>query len=102
MVLDKGLGLHQAEDLMEAAPYIDIIKLGWGTSRLFSEKTGFTVSKIISLPPDVFYISALSERYRESKFPFISGFVKGMGFLLRSLFKTAGSSSLIYILKKRS
>ena len=39
MVLDKGLGLHQAEDLMEAAPYIDIIKLGWGTSRLFSEKT---------------------------------------------------------------
>ena len=39
MVLDKGLGLHQVEDLMEAAPYIDIIKLGWGTSRLFSEKT---------------------------------------------------------------
>jgi len=38
MVLDKGLGLNQAEDLMEAAPYIDIIKLGWGTSRLFSEK----------------------------------------------------------------
>lgn len=38
MVLDKGLGMNQAEDLMEAAPYIDIIKLGWGTSRLFSEK----------------------------------------------------------------
>jgi phosphosulfolactate synthase len=38
MVLDKGLGLYQAADLMEAAPYIDIIKLGWGTSRLFSEK----------------------------------------------------------------
>jgi len=38
MVLDKGLGMNQAEDLMEGAPYIDIIKLGWGTSRLFSEK----------------------------------------------------------------
>jgi phosphosulfolactate synthase len=38
MVLDKGLGLNQARDLMEAALYIDIIKLGWGTSRLFSEK----------------------------------------------------------------
>lgn len=38
MVLDKGLGLYQAEDLMEAAPYIDIIKLGWGTPRLFSEQ----------------------------------------------------------------
>ncbi len=37
MVLDKGLGMNQAEDLMEAAPYIDIIKLGWGTSRLFPE-----------------------------------------------------------------
>jgi phosphosulfolactate synthase len=38
MVLDKGLGLYQAKDLMEAAPYIDIIKLGWGTPRLFSEE----------------------------------------------------------------
>jgi phosphosulfolactate synthase len=38
MVLDKGLGLYQANDLMEAAPYIDIIKLGWGTPRLFSEE----------------------------------------------------------------
>jgi len=38
MVLDKGLGLYQAKDLMEAASYIDIIKLGWGTPRLFSEK----------------------------------------------------------------
>lgn len=37
MVLDKGLGLGQARDLMHAAPYIDIIKLGWATPRLFSE-----------------------------------------------------------------
>ena len=32
-VLDKGLGPQQIHDLMAtAAPYIDIVKLGWGTS----------------------------------------------------------------------
>ena len=32
-VLDKGLGPAQIDDLMAvAAPYIDIVKLGWGTS----------------------------------------------------------------------
>ena len=39
MVLDRGMGFHAAEDLMEyASEYIDIIKLGWGTHRLCSEK----------------------------------------------------------------
>ena len=32
-VLDKGLGPAQVDDLMAvAAPFIDIVKLGWGTS----------------------------------------------------------------------
>lgn len=31
-VLDKGLGLNQVKDLLETShPYIDIVKLGWGT-----------------------------------------------------------------------
>jgi phosphosulfolactate synthase len=39
MVLDKGLGYHAAQDLMEyASEYIDILKLGWGTHRLCSEE----------------------------------------------------------------
>ncbi|MGB3460308.1 MAG: phosphosulfolactate synthase [Halobacteriota archaeon] len=39
MVLDKGLGYHAAQDLMEyASEYVDIIKLGWGTHRLCSEE----------------------------------------------------------------
>jgi phosphosulfolactate synthase len=34
-VLDKGLGLHQIEDLLAtAADYIDIVKFGWGTGYL--------------------------------------------------------------------
>lgn len=33
MVLEKGLGLHGIEDMLEVAgPYIDYVKLGWGTS----------------------------------------------------------------------
>ena len=32
-VLDKGLGLGQIADLVAVAgPYIDIVKLGWGTA----------------------------------------------------------------------
>ena len=42
MVMDKGLGLHAAADLMQvAAPYIDFVKLGWTTgyvSGVLSEK----------------------------------------------------------------
>jgi len=38
-VLDKGLGYFAALDLVEqAAEYIDLIKLGWGTARLISEE----------------------------------------------------------------
>ncbi|MEO6151255.1 MAG: phosphosulfolactate synthase, partial [Mucilaginibacter sp.] len=33
MVMDKGLSLREAENMIEVAgPYIDLIKLGWGTS----------------------------------------------------------------------
>lgn len=35
-VLDKGMGLLQLQDfVIDAGPYVDIIKFGWGTSRLF-------------------------------------------------------------------
>jgi phosphosulfolactate synthase len=35
-VLDQGMNLFQLRDfLADAAPYIDLAKLGWGTSRLF-------------------------------------------------------------------
>jgi len=38
MVMDKGLGLNATRDLLEtAAPYIDFIKLGFGTSALVNE-----------------------------------------------------------------
>jgi phosphosulfolactate synthase len=37
-VLDKGLGPTQVDDLMaSAAPFIDIVKLGWGTSYITAD-----------------------------------------------------------------
>ncbi len=37
-VLDKGLGYYAAMDMVEqAAEYIDLVKLGWGTARLIPE-----------------------------------------------------------------
>jgi phosphosulfolactate synthase len=46
-VLDKGLGSYAALDLVEqAAEYIDLVKLGWGTARLIAEET---VKKKIAL-----------------------------------------------------
>jgi len=39
MVIDKGLGLREAQDLVEVArDYIDYIKIGFGTSRLVDEE----------------------------------------------------------------
>lgn len=38
MVIDKGMGLRQFEDVLEtAAPYIDFVKLGFGTAALYPE-----------------------------------------------------------------
>src|SRR5690348_9006402 len=39
MVIDKGLGLHGFADLLQTAgDYIDMIKIGFGTSPLYSQK----------------------------------------------------------------
>ena len=49
-LLDRGLGYHAALDLVEqAADYIDLVKLGWGTTRLISEEA---VRKKIALYKD--------------------------------------------------
>lgn len=65
-------------------------------------KNKFYISEKRYLPFDVFYISILSERYKGSKFPLISGTISGLIFSLYSLFKKPSSSSVIYILRKFS
>jgi len=70
------------------------------TFRIFAEKTGFELVKIRTLPLDVFYISILSENYKGTLMPFITGIIKAKLFAIRSFFNTKRSSSLIYILRK--
>ncbi len=67
---------------------------------LFAFKNKFSIAKKRYLPFDVFYISILSEKYRGSGFPVLSGIVNGLIFSIRSLSNKSGSSSMIYILKK--
>ena len=69
---------------------------------LFAEKTGFSLKKIRTLPLDVFYISILSEKYRSSKVPFITGLIKALPFAFLSLFNKKKCSSVIYLLRKSS
>jgi 2-polyprenyl-3-methyl-5-hydroxy-6-metoxy-1,4-benzoquinol methylase len=70
------------------------------TFKLFSEKTGLKPEKIMNLPFDIFYISVLSEKYRGSKWPFLTGIIRAIPFTITSLFQIKKSSSLIYILRK--
>jgi ubiquinone/menaquinone biosynthesis C-methylase UbiE len=70
------------------------------TFRFFSKKTGFILENFRNLPLDVFYISQLSEKYKGSGLPFLTGTAKAMLFAFLSVFKKEKSSSLIYILRK--
>jgi 2-polyprenyl-3-methyl-5-hydroxy-6-metoxy-1,4-benzoquinol methylase len=72
------------------------------TFRTFCEKAGFIIRKIRNLPLDVFYISILSEKYRGSKAPVISGMLNGLWFTFILPFKKTSSSSVIYIIKRKS
>jgi len=39
MVIDKGLGIHETKDLLEtSSEYIDLLKLGFGTSAFYSKE----------------------------------------------------------------
>lgn len=73
---------------------------GPSSFKTFSEKNRFRIRTILNLPFDVFYISALSEKNRGSRFHFIKGMLHGIGFSAVSLQKRLKSSSLIYILHR--
>ena len=66
----------------------------------FAGKNGLIIERHFILPFDVFYISALSEKYKSSRLPFFKGIVKGFWFAFLTLFNRRRSSSVIYILRK--
>lgn len=67
---------------------------------LFMKKTGGVAGDIRTLPLDVFYISILSERYKGTKLPFMTGILKGMYFSLLTVINRKRSSSIIYLMRK--
>jgi 2-polyprenyl-3-methyl-5-hydroxy-6-metoxy-1,4-benzoquinol methylase len=66
----------------------------------FAFKSGLKLERQLVLPFDVFYIAALSEKYKGSHWPFITGLIRAGWFSFLTLFKRNGSSSVIYILRK--
>jgi SAM-dependent methyltransferase len=70
------------------------------TFKLFSEKTGFRSELLMRLPFDVYYISALSEKYKSTGLSFFSGMIKATIFTALSFFNKERSSSIVYLLRK--
>jgi predicted SAM-dependent methyltransferase len=62
---------------------------------------GFTLMHHEGMPFDSFYISMLSEKNRNHKFPHLSGFMIGLNSWYVSLRHRERSSSLIYIFRKK-
>ena len=67
---------------------------------IFSKKAGFVTEKIMNLPADVFYISFVSEKYKESSLPFLRGIIRAKFYAIGAFFRKEKSSSIIYILRK--
>lgn len=70
--------------------------------RQMAEKHGFTLEAMHRMPFDAFYISILSEKYRNSALALLRGLTMGKISWLKSLFNTTSCSSVIYIFRKES
>lgn len=69
MVMDKGMSTRQAQDFIEvAAPYTDIVKLGWATSMVTPK------------------LEEKLQIYRDAKMPFYFGGTLFEAFLIRNQF----------------
>lgn len=68
----------------------------------FAGLTGFKIIGTKSLPPDVFYISVLSEKNKGSEFAFLKGLLVGSFFAAKAAIKKERSSSLLFLMKSAS
>ena len=64
-------------------------------------KHGFELVKKKNMPFDAFYVSLLSEKYKEGGLAAVKGGMSGMITTLKSISSVDNSSSIIYIFKKR-
>jgi 2-polyprenyl-3-methyl-5-hydroxy-6-metoxy-1,4-benzoquinol methylase len=64
------------------------------------EKHGFTLAGVYAMPFDPFYVSLLSEKYKNSKLAFLKGIFYGKISWMKSIFKPGNCSSVIYVFEK--
>jgi hypothetical protein len=69
--------------------------------RLLMEKHGLVVDKIKPMWYDSFYVSLLSEQYRNGKQNLVSGFMHGFKSNIKAIGNRNTASSLIYIIRKK-
>jgi 2-polyprenyl-3-methyl-5-hydroxy-6-metoxy-1,4-benzoquinol methylase len=67
----------------------------------FVEDNGFTCERILPMPLDVYYISALGYKNTGRRLALARGLVAGLLLTAGNLFRKNSASSLIYILSKR-
>jgi Protein-L-isoaspartate carboxylmethyltransferase len=68
----------------------------------FGEKHNFTLANHLPMPFDAFYVSILSEKYKESKSSLVKGMFAGAFAWFSSLSNKEKSSSIIYVFRKKS
>ncbi len=67
-----------------------------------AEQHGFKIVQTVRMPFDIFYIALLSEKYAKRPMALIRAIYHGMFGWLKSLTNAENTSSLIYVLKKKS
>ena len=67
----------------------------------WGEKHGFILERQYTMPFDGFYISMLSEKYKNASFAIIRGFWNGLKGWIAQCSKRNASSSIIYVFRKR-
>lgn len=67
----------------------------------FGEKHNFTLVNHLPMPFDAFYVSILSEKYKESKSSLVKGMLAGTLAWFSSLSNKEKSSSIIYVFRKK-
>ena len=69
--------------------------------RMLMDQHGFKVDKVLPMWFDSFYVSLLSEQYRNGKHNLVSGFLHGLKSNMKSIMDRQRASSLIYIIRKK-
>lgn len=95
---------HDAKKYKEHWAAYDVPRHIWHftpkTLELLAKKHHFKIIGKKTMPFDGFYIAMMSEKYKNSAYPLLKGFLTGIIGWFKSLFNASNSSSIIYILKK--